>query len=326
MKTRLLLISFAITLIFILSMNPCVTAETMKLTIATSHIGGGTHPIGTAMGKVISDASNGKYSISAMATGGSTANVRAMNRKDAKAATRLGMARAPAVYWGQNAKDPFKEKQDVLTLVSLYPLTLWYVALKDSGITKWSDLEGHSLAIGGRGGSIYKLGRLAVKYSGLEGKVRQEFFNIKQAVSALKDRRVDAAYVFTSCYRFGGGFIDLIRARGKELVFFPPDKKTRDIMVEKHAEVVLDNVPGDILPGRDDGFQTIAQMWTLIANSQLPDEVAYDIVKLLMENYKELVKYHPAGSCIGPESAVTGLHKLEVHPGAMKYFKEKGWM
>jgi len=297
-----------------------------KLTLGTSQPGGATFEIGTAMAKVISDNSGGKLQVSASLTGGSTANVRVLQKTDKLQPFRMGMATTPAIYWGQNAKKPFKKKQDVLALTALYPLTVVYATFKDSGIKKWADLKGKRFVVGGRGGSIYIVTQNALRHSGMYKTVKREFFTNPQNAAALKDKRVDAGFFFMNAYVPTPVYMDLARTQLGKLHFFGPDEATIKKLEKSDPGVVMDEVPAGRIPGHDKPIVSWGQMWALMVNSKMTNDMAYTVVKLLLENHAQIPRYHPIGKHINFKNALRGLDQLKIHPGAVRYWKEKGKM
>ncbi|MFQ5895845.1 MAG: TAXI family TRAP transporter solute-binding subunit [Nitrospinota bacterium] len=319
-------LALLVALTFVLGLAGPAEAQKVKLYLGTSQPGGATFEVGTAIGKVITDNSGGRLEVAASLTGGSTANVRALQKKDSKAPFRMGMTTSPAAFWGQNAKPPFKKKQDVLVLTALFPLTVLYAARKATGITKWADLVGKKFVVGGRGGSIYKITENALRYSGMYDKVQKEYFTNPQNTAAIKDGRVDAGFFFAGGFKPVPAYMDLARTRKGQLNFFGPDEATIKKMEERDPGVVRVVWPANSAPGQPYDVVTWGQMWTIIVNSKMSNENAHLVVKTLMENHKQIQRYHPLGKLIGPKTALKGTKRLTFHPGAIRYWKEKGRM
>ncbi|MCY4383703.1 MAG: TAXI family TRAP transporter solute-binding subunit [Nitrospinae bacterium] len=319
-KTTLRLITLAAGLALVISAAPA--ADAAKILLGTSQPGGATFEIGTAMGKVITDNSGGKISVDAAVTGGSTANVRILQKKNKMQPFRMGMATAPAVAWGQTGRKPFKKPQDVLALGALYPLTVVYTTFKTTGIKKWSDLTGKRFVVGGRGGSIYIVTQLALKHSGI--KAKREFFNNNQNSAAIKDQRVDAGFFFLNGGVPAPVYMDLARTLSGKLHFFGPDEATIKKLAVNEAGIVRDIVGAGSIPGYNKDIISWGQMWSLMTNSKMSNDNAYAIVKALYDNHKQITKYHPAGKFITKKTGLRGLKKLKMHPGAARYWKEAG--
>lgn len=320
-KLMLHMLTFAAGFALILGAAPMANAAS-KVLLGTSQPGGATFEVGTAMGKVITDNSGGKIEVSASVTGGSTANVRVVQKKDKTKGLRMGMATAPAVSWGQVGRKPFKKKQDVVVLGALYPLTIVYTTFSNSGIKKWSDLTGKRFVVGGRGGSIYIVTQLALDISGI--KAKREFFNNNQNAAAIKDKRVDAGFFFLNGGVPAPAYMDLSRTLSGKLHFFGPDEATIKKLVENEAGLVRDVVGPGSITGYDKPIVSWGQMWALMTSSDMSNDLAYGITKALYDNHKQITKYHPVGKFITKKTGMRGLKKIKMHPGAARYWKENG--
>ena len=321
-KSTLRVITLAAGLALVIGTAPA--ADAAKILLGTSQPGGATFEIGTAMGKVITDNSGGKISVSASITGGSTANIRTLQKKNKMQPFRIGMATAPAVSWGQTGRKPFKKPQDVLALGALYPLTTVYTTFKTTGIKKWSDLAGKRFVVGGRGGSIYIVTQIALKHSGMFKKVKREFFTNPQNSAAIRDQRVDAGFFFLNGGVPAPVYMELARTLSGKLHFFGPDEATIKALVVNEAGIVRDVVGAGSIPGYNKDIISWGQMWTLMTNSIMSNDNAYGIVKALYDNHKQITKYHPTGKFITKKTGLRGMKKLKMHPGAARYWKEAG--
>ncbi len=323
-KSTLRLITLAAGLALVIGTAPAANAA--KILLGTSQPGGATFEIGTAMGKVITDNSGGKISVSASITGGSTANVRTLQKKNKMQPFRIGMATAPAVSWGQTGRKPFKKPQDVLALGALYPLTTVYTTFKTTGIKNWFDLAGKRFVVGGRGGSIYIVTQIALKHSGMFKKVKREFFTNPQNAAAIRDQRVDAGFFFLNANVPAPVYMELARTLSGKLHFFGPDEATIKKLADTEAGIVRDVVGAGSIPGYNKDVVSWGQMWTLMTNSKMSNDNAYGIVKALYDNHKQITKYHPTGKFVTKKTGLRGMKKLKIHPGAARYWKESGMM
>lgn len=324
-KTSTQLLSLAAALALVVGLAPAAGAAS-KVLLGTSQPGGATFEIGTAMGKVISDNSGGKIEVSASITGGSTANVRVVQKKDKTKGLRMGMATAPAIAWGQTGRKPFKKKQNVVALGALYPLTVVYTTFKNSGIKKWSDLAGKKFVVGGRGGSIYIVTQIALQHSGMFKKVKREFFNNPQNAAAIKDKRVDAGFFFLNGGVPAPAYMDLSRTLSGQLHFFGPDEATIKKLEDGEAGIVRDVIQPGSIPGYDKPIVSWGQMWALMSSTDMTNDLAYGITKALFDNHQQITKYHPVGKFITKKTGLRGLKKIKLHPGAIRYWKEAGMM
>ena len=319
---KMMLYVVSIVAVFALVGTAPIASAGQKILLGTSQPGGATFEVGVAMSKVINDGSGGKLSVEAAVTGGSTGNVRMLQKKNKMQAFRVGMGTAPAVSWGQTGRKPFKKPQDVLALGALYPLTVVYVTHKTSGIKKWGDLTGKKFVVGGRGGSIYIVTQLALGISGV--KAKREFFNNNQNSAAIKDQRVDAGFFFLNGGIPAPAYMDLSRVLSGKLHFFGPDEKTINTLAKNEAGLVHDVVKAGSITGYNKDIVSWGQMWALMASSKMSNSTAYTFVKSLYDNASKISKYHPVGKHIKKKTGMRGLAKVKVHPGAARYWKENG--
>ena len=64
----------------------------------------------------------------------------------------------------------------------------------------------------------------------------------------------------------------------------------------------------------------------MVTSSKVPDNVVYDLVKAVFDNFDEFKKLHPAFAHLDPKAMIKNGLSAPLHPGAIKFYKEKGWM
>jgi len=85
-------------------------------------------------------------------------------------------------------------------------------------------------------------------------------------------------------------------------------------------------IPGGMYTGTDSDTQTFGVGATFVSSTRVPDEVAYVIVKAVFENFDQFKKLHPAFANLDPKEMIKDGLSAPLHGGAVKYYKEKGWM
>jgi len=65
---------------------------------------------------------------------------------------------------------------------------------------------------------------------------------------------------------------------------------------------------------------------TFVSSADVPEEVVYTVVKAVFENFEDFKKLHPAFANLTEKEMITDAISAPLHDGAMKYYKEKGWM
>ena len=84
-------------------------------------------------------------------------------------------------------------------------------------------------------------------------------------------------------------------------------------------------IPAHTYAGQDKDVPTAAVINYLVTSSAVSDDLAYQMTRLIFESLPELVNAHAAGKEIKLEAAATG-SPVPLHPGAIRYYREKGVM
>lgn len=292
-------------------------ADSKRLTLATGGTSGVYFPLGGAISQVLGDKSDGQFAVTAQATGASGENMRLVEEGEVDFAIVQNDV-ADSAY---NGTAPFKSKLGhVRALGRLYPEYLHVVASKDSGISKIEDFKGKKISVGARGSGNEINCRQIFDFYGLDYKnLEPIFLPYGETADQFKDRNIDG-FVFTIGTP-NPAIQDITTAQ--DVNFIPLDGAKADEIISKFPYLVKDNLPAATYKGQDQPIPTLSVQAILVANEDMPDEVAYNITKTLYENTEAVAKAHNKGSEIQLEKALDGV-TIPLHPGAMKYLKEKG--
>jgi TRAP transporter TAXI family solute receptor len=257
----------------------------------------------------------------ARVTGGSVDNLKLIGSQQSEVALVMVDAALDAL----KGEDKFKNnKGDVRTLMVLYPNRMHVVSVEGRGVDKMTDLKGKRISTGSPGSATEVMAFRVIEAAGLDKDkdMRRERLGVAESVNALKDGKIDAFF-------WVGG---LPTAAVTDLGATPGVK----IKLVDHADVVgkmnakyggiytAGVIPAKTYPGQDkDNAITIVQN-ILVANAKMADQVAYDIVKTFIEKQPELVAVHREAASIALANQSPKNSPIPWHPGAQKYFKEKG--
>ena len=187
-------------------------------------------------------------------------------------------------------------------IARLYPEYLHVVASKDSGVTKLEDFKGKKVSVGARGSGNEVNCRQIFGFYGLDYKnVEPIFLPYGETADQFKDRQLDG-FVFT---------------------IGTPNPAMADEIVAKFPYLVKDAIPAKTYKGQENAVPTLSVQAILVANKNMPDDVAYALTKTLFENLGDVAKAHNKGAEISLQHAADGV-TIPFHPGAAKYLKEKG--
>jgi TRAP transporter TAXI family solute receptor len=289
----------------------------LNIAIATGGTGGVYYPLGGGMANVLSKHVPGMQA-SARVTGGSVDNLKLIGSQQSEVALVMVDAALDAL----KGEDKFKGSPvDLRTLMVLYPNRMHVVSIEGTGVEKMSDLKGKRVSTGSPGSATEV--RL-IEAAGLDKDkdMRRERLGVAESVNALKDRKIDAFF-------WVGG---LPTAAVTDLGATPNVK----IKMIDHADAVekmnakYNNlyttgvIPAKMYPGQDKDNAIAVVQNILIANAKMADKVAYDIVKTFIERRDELVAVHAEAESITLENQSPKNSPIPWHPGAVKYFSEKG--
>ena len=143
-----------------------------------------------------------------------------------------------------------------------------------------------------------------------------------KSADAIKDRKLDAFF-------WVGGLptpavTDLGATPGIKLKLVD-HAEALDPMVKKYGPLyVKDTIPAKTYPGQETPVQIVTVWNVLVADAKLPDPLAYDIVKTLFERKEDLIRVHAEAKNFDLKNQSNGAAVIPYHPGAKKYFAEKG--
>ena len=257
----------------------------------------------------------------ARVTGGSVDNLKLIGSQQSEVALVMVDAALDAL----KGEDKFKGNPvDVRTLMVLYPNRMHVVTIEGTGIEKMADLKGKRLSTGSPGSATEVMAFRVIEAAGLDKDkdMRRERLGVAESVNALKDRKIDAFF-------WVGG---LPTAAVTDLGATPNVK----IKMIDHADVVdkmnakygglytTGVIPAKTYPGQDKDNPIAVVQNILVANAKLPDQVAYDIIKVFIEKRDELVAVHGEAKSITLDNQTPKNSPIPWHPGALKYLAEKG--
>ena len=292
----------------------------LNIAIATGGTGGVYYPLGGGMANVLSKHVPGMQA-SARVTGGSVDNLKLIGSQQSEVALVMVDAALDAL----KGEDKFKGNPvDVRTLMVLYPNRMHVVSMEGTGVEKMSDLKGKRVSTGSPGSATEVMAFRVIEAAGLDKDkdMRRERLGVAESVNALKDRKIDAFF-------WVGGLptaaVTDLGATPNVKIKMIDHADTVDKMNKKYDNLYTTGViPAKTYPGQDKDNPIAVVQNILVANAKMSDKVAYDIVKTFIERRDELVAVHAEADSIKLENQSPKNSPIPWHPGAMKYFSDKG--
>jgi TRAP transporter TAXI family solute receptor len=283
--------------------------------------GGSWYPLGVAMMQIAEknipgiSTSNGP--------GGGVGNCKALQRGQAD----LGWSYTHTVLNAYNGTGSFKKKHDKLRhLISLYPGVFQMAVPRKSEVQSVADLTDKRIVPGKVGFTGTAIAAIVFKAYGITfdsikkngGSV--SYVGYADSAALMKDGHSDCYMAVTSCPQ--ATIIDLNFQPG--IRFLGIDDQHMQKVRELEPGLMQTVIPKTAYKGMTEDVPTVGTVTTIIASADLPDELAYQIVKVLYENWGELAKVKKAAiEASKKENALMG-NSIPVHPGAMRYYQEEG--
>jgi uncharacterized protein len=204
-------------------------------------------------------------------------------------------------------------------LSATYNNYIQIVARADSGIRTVADLKGKRVSVGAARSGTELNARAILRAAGLSYKelAKVEYLPFGQTAELMKDRQLDATL---QSARLGAASIgDLATALKIVVVAIPAD------VVAKVGDAAYQPamIPANTYEGQTTDVPTAAVPNFLVTQSDVSDELAYQMTKALYDNLDTLYAAQNAAKAIKRENAVNGM-PVPLHPGAEKYYREVG--
>ncbi|MCA1743350.1 MAG: TAXI family TRAP transporter solute-binding subunit [Desulfonatronovibrio sp.] len=262
-----------------------------------------------------------KYNYIGRPTGGSVFNINAIER----GAFDFGVAQSDRNWQAYNGTADWEGKpvKNLRSLFSMHPETVMLVTRKDTGIKKVDDIEGKRINIGNPGSGQRGNAMDVLEIYGLDynSDFNAEGLQQHEASRALVDRNIDAFF-----YTVGNPSAAIEEpATSVDINMVPINSPGIKKMVEEKPYYIMTSIPAGTYRGVDNDVETYAVTATVVTNEDVSEEVVYDMVKTVFENLDELKNSHAAFRNLKVEEMLQGI-SAPLHPGAAKYYKEKGWM
>jgi len=299
-------------------------AQDKFITIGTGGQTGVYYVVGQSICKLVNRGTS-KHNIkcTAPSTGGSIANINAIKAGDQD----MGVAQSDWQYHAYNGTSKFGDQgafKDLRAVFSVHGEPFTVVARKDSGIKTFDDLKGKRVNVGNPGsGQRATMGVVldALGWKESDFALASELKSAEQA-AALGDNKVDAI-VFTAGHP-NGSIQEATTTTDAVLV--PVTGPAIDKLVSGNPYYAKAIVPGGMYRGNDKDVETFGVKATFVSSAKVPDEVIYQVVKAVFDNFDRFKKLHPAFETLKEKDMLTGGNSAPLHAGAVKYYKEKGWM
>ncbi|MBI3710268.1 MAG: TAXI family TRAP transporter solute-binding subunit [Proteobacteria bacterium] len=299
---------------------PALAQDKMNLSIVTGGTGGVYYPLGGGLANMLTKYVPG-WQATAEVTGGSVDNLKLIGAKKAD----IALVMADASLDAQRGEDKFKGSPvPQLALAVLYPNIMHIVTVEGTGITKMSDLKGKRVSTGSPGSATEVMAFRVIEAAGLDKDkdMKRERLGVAESTNAVKDRKIDGYFWV------GGlptaGVTDLAATPGTKIVLVDHSDVVAKMNQKYGPLYATGKIPAGTYPQQTKENQ-VATVWNiLIGHETMPDAVAYNVVKTIFEHRDEWATVHKEALNVKAENQLQANSPIKFHPGALKYFAEKG--
>jgi len=209
-------------------------------------------------------------------------------------------------------------------LMVLYPNQMHVVTIEGTGIEKMSDLKGKRVSTGSPGSATEVMAFRVIEAAGLDKDkdMKRERLGVAESVNAIKDRKIDAFF-------WVGGLptaavTDLGATLGVKIKMID-HADVVDKMNAKHGNLyAASTIKAGTYPSQDKDNKNTVVWNILVSRADMPDDMAYNVVKIIIEKKADLVAVHQEAKSFSIENQVKANSSIPWHPGAVKYFTEQG--
>jgi TRAP transporter TAXI family solute receptor len=260
------------------------------------------------------------FKLKAQSSAGSVENLRKVN----KGRAHFGVVYSGHVYLGRNGKlkNDTRKYEDVLAVSYLYGAPAQLVVRKDSGIKSTKDLEGKKVGVGNAGSGAFANCELFFSHLGIWDKIERNAMGYNDAAQAFGNKQLDAFWLFTA---FPSGAV-IMAAQTNDIDLVDLDRDAEESgFFESYPYFSKLTVPAGTYRGVDHEVPSFQDSALWVANAKVPEETVYQLLSMIytdeglahMRGQKKTFKEMAIQT--GTQGVVT-----PMHPGAIRFWKEKG--
>ena len=301
-----------------------VHAETKFVTIGTGGVTGVYYAAGGAICRLMNkDRKSHGIRCSVESTGGSVYNVNTIRAGELD----FGVAQSDWQYHAVKGTSKFADAgpfTELRAVFSIHPEPMTVVARADAGIKQFSDFKGKRFNIGNPGSGTRASMEELLKALGMS----KDDFSLASELkadehgAALCDNKIDG--FFYGVGHPSANIQDPTTTCGAKLVAL--NGPAIDKLVADNSFYAKVEIPGGLYAGNDQPTPTYGVVASFVSSTNTPPEMVYELVKAVFENFADFKKLHPAFANLKPEEMIKNGLSAPLHDGAVKYYKEKGWM
>lgn len=291
--------------------------QTYEMIMGTAGTSGTYYVVGAAMGTAVTNA-NPALNVVVQPTKGSAENLRLASNND----IQLGFSNSDGIYWALTGTGTFASegKKNIKQVMALYTSQCQMATLASSGIKTYGDLKGKKVSLGPSGQTIVEASKAVLRAYGIdpEKDITPYYLDVAEGLSKVTDGEIDAC--FWTAAAPTAGMVNATATSDVVLVDIDADVLAK--VCEEFPFYRPGIIPAGTYKGQAKDINVILMTTELFAAADAPEEAVYQFVKTAIEHKADYVSAHVSAQEITPENAATV--SFDIHPGALRYYKEIG--
>lgn len=301
-----------------------VQAQQQFISIGTGGVTGVYYPTGGAICRLVNK-NRKEHGIrcSAESTGGSIYNINTVRGGELE----FGVAQSDWQYHSYNGTSKFEDQgkfEGLRAVFSVHPEPFSVIARAGSGISSFEDLKGKRVNVGNPGSGVRATAEVVMDAYSMtmdDFSVAAELKGSEMA-QALCDDKIDVMI-----YTVGHPAAAITEVSNTcDVDFVDVQGPVIDKLIEDNPFYRTAAIPAGMYKGQDADNNTFGVGATFVSSADVPDEVVYVVVKAVFDNFEDFKKLHPAFANLQEEQMISDGLSAPLHDGAVKYYKERGWL
>lgn len=261
-----------------------------------------------------------EYRVQAQSSGGSVENLKKVN----SGKVHLGVVYSGHVWLGANGKmkKNTKKYNNVLAMSYLYGAPAQLVVRKGSGITKIKDLIGKKVGVGNAGSGAFANCELLFSHLGIWNKIERNAMGYNDAAAAFSNKQLDAFWLFTAFP--SGAVIMAAQTNDIDIINLNADA-VKYGFYKKYPYFTKITVPAKTYKGVEYKIPTFQDSALLVVNSKVSADFVYKLLSIIYtkDGIAHMVRQKKTFKEMNIKNGIKGII-TPIHPGAKKFWKEKG--
>lgn len=300
------------------------SAQQTFITIGTGGVTGVYYPTGGAICRLVNkNRKEHGVRCSVESTGGSVYNTRTIREGELDFGIVQSDVQSAAID-GVRAFDGDEPYAGLRAIFSVHSEPMHVMVRADAGINSVADMKGKRINIGNPGSGTRVLADVLMEAAGVtpdDFALAAELKSSEQS-AALCDGKIDAT-IWAAGLPNGS---TMEATSTCDVKILDLSTSGTDKVLASNSAYAAATIPGGLYPGNEEDIASWGPKATFVADANTSDEVVYVLVKSIFENFDAFKKLHPAFGSLTEAGMITDGLSAPLHPGAVKYYKEKGWM